>query len=204
MVRLGTVSEEGRFPCLFRRSLPSVLLLVVLVLVMGLAACSLPRFVLLTDPLSAAEHNDLGVSYEAGGNLEPAKEAYAAAARKDPAWDQPLINLGNVHAARDDWPQAADAYRRALKRNPRNPEAMNNLAYALLRQGNPNEALPWAEQAVAMALDNPLFLATKALVLVELDRPAEASDLLDQALNLLSPEAPLYKDILSRKKLLSH
>jgi tetratricopeptide (TPR) repeat protein len=82
---------------------------------------------------TAAEHNDLGVAYEASGEWDRALAAYAAASRKDRDWDQPLINQGNVQAAMGDWMEAAASYRRALRRNPDNPEAMNNLAYALLQ-----------------------------------------------------------------------
>jgi len=37
---------------------------ILLALCVTLSACSIPRIVVLSDPLTAQEHNDLGVSYE--------------------------------------------------------------------------------------------------------------------------------------------
>jgi tetratricopeptide (TPR) repeat protein len=122
----------------------------------------MPRFLVLSDPLTAQEHNDLGVSYELMGKFELALTAYQRAFRKDKKWDQPLINHGNVHASRQDWGLAEASYRNALKRNPANPEAMNNLAYVLMEQGKDQQALSWSQKAVAIAPENPAFLSTYA------------------------------------------
>ena len=41
-----------------------------------LAGCATPRIVVLSDPLDAREHNDLGGSYEAAGQLDLALKSY--------------------------------------------------------------------------------------------------------------------------------
>jgi tetratricopeptide (TPR) repeat protein len=128
-------------------------------------ACAMPRFLVLSDPLTAQEHNDLGVSYELMGKSELALTAYQRAFRKDKKWDQPLINHGNVHASSRDWGLAEASYRNALKRNPANPETMNNLAYVLMEQGKDQQALSWSQKAVAIAPENPAFLNTYARAL---------------------------------------
>lgn len=151
----------------------------ILFLTLLLAGCATPRIVVLSDPLDARERNDLGVSYESAGDLDLALQAYAEAADKDPSWDQPLINLGNVHAALGRWPEAEDGYRRALRRNPGNPEAMNNLAYSLARQGRDSEALEWSG---------------KALALLQAGRRDEAVALLDGVLRALPGDDPLRPD----------
>jgi Flp pilus assembly protein TadD len=162
-----------------------------------LAGCATPRVVVLSDPLDAREHNDLGVSYEAAGQLDLALKSYAAAAAKDRAWEQPLINLGNTHAAQGDWEQAARSYREALKRNPDNPEAMNNLAYALVSLEKPHEALEWSDRAVNTEPGNPLFRGTLALALARGGEREKALTLLTETLQTLSPDDPLYAQMTS-------
>ncbi len=160
-----------------------------------LAGCATPRIVVLSDPLDAREHNDLGASYESSGELDLALKSYEAAADKDSSWDQPLINQGNVHAAQGDWAQAAASYRQALKRNSGNPEAMNNLAYALVNLGEPREALELSAQAVEAEPGNPLFRGTLAQALARTGEGQRALALLDETLRSLSPENPLHGEM---------
>ena len=164
-------------------------------LLLAISACSLPRITVLSDPLTAEEHNDLGVSYEASGEWDRALAAYAAASAKDRGWDQPLINHGNVHAAMGDWAEASASYRRALRRNPDNPEAMNNLAYALLQANDARQAVKWSKRARAIAPENITFISTQALILAELGKAAEAADLLEKALLRLTPDDPLRPQV---------
>jgi tetratricopeptide (TPR) repeat protein len=167
----------------------------VLYLTLVLAGCATPRFVVLSDPLDAREHNDLGVAYEAAGKTDQALESYAAAARKDPSWDQPLINRGNAHAAQGNWTEAEASYRQALKRNPGNPEAMNNLAFALLNREKTDDALEWSARAVDMEPDNPVFMATRAQALAAAGNAPAALELLRDALGKLPAGDPLREHI---------
>ena len=172
----------------------------VLLLALALTGCAAPRVVVLSDPLDAREHNDLGVSYEAAGKTDLALQAYAAAAGKDPSWDQPLINRGNALAATGNWPEAETAYRQALQRNPRNPEAMNNLAFALLNRGETADALEWSARALDREPDNPVFMATRAQALAASGEKAAALDLLRDALEGLPAGAPLRGEIDTLRK----
>lgn len=115
---------------------------------LALAGCS--HLVVLHDPLTASEHNDLGVVYESTGKLELAAKEYRKALRIDPRQAQARVNLGNVEAAAGRWASAEKHYRRALRDSTTDYDAMNNLAIALLRQGRGlDEALALAERAVA-------------------------------------------------------
>lgn len=164
--------------------------LLILCLLCGLAACATPGITVLSDPLDAREHNDLGVTHEASGRPDLALEAYARAAEKDRTWDQPPLNHGNVHASGGNWDEAEKSYRLALKRNPRNPEAMNNLAYALTERGRGAEALEWAAKALAVEPDNPAFRGTMARALSRTGRKAEALALVRRTLLDLPPGDP--------------
>lgn len=109
------------------------------------------HLVVLHDPLTANEHNDLGVVYETRGELGLAKQEYRKALRRDSHDSRARVNLGNVAAAGNDWRSAEKQYRRALTDSSTNYDAMNNLAVALLRQGRSlDEATKWAESAAAV------------------------------------------------------
>lgn len=115
---------------------------------LALAGCS--HLVMLRDPLSASEHNDLGVVYESSGQTELAVREYRTSLRLEPHAARAWVNLGNVQAARGRWHRAEKSYRRALRESPADPDAMNNLAVALLRQERSgDEARALAERAVA-------------------------------------------------------
>lgn len=117
-------------------------------LALMIAGCS--RFVILHDPLSATEHNDLGVAYESKGQFDLAAKEYQHALTLEPRRSATRVNLGNVEAARGDWKSAESQYRRALVDSATNTDAMNNLAFALVRQRrNLDEARSLAERAVA-------------------------------------------------------
>jgi Flp pilus assembly protein TadD len=123
-------------------------LAVVLAAVAVLAGCS--RLVLLHDPLTASEHNDLGVAYERSGQRELAAKEYRKALRLAPHDSRARVNLGNLEAANGRWDRAERHYRRALRDSTTDLDAMNNLAVALLRQRRRlDEARVLAERAVA-------------------------------------------------------
>jgi tetratricopeptide (TPR) repeat protein len=137
--------------------------LLVLALACALTSCS--HLVVLHDPLTAAEHNDLGVAYEAKQQGELAEREYQNALRKDPHFATARINLGNVAAQQQRWKQAERCYRAALRDRPADPDAMNNLAVVLLRQGKSlDEAESLASQAVAADQADSSYRATLAEV----------------------------------------
>ncbi len=172
--------------------------LLLLCLCILLGACSMPRVITLTDPLSPAEHNDLGVAYEQMGEFDLALRQYEIAFTRDEQWDQPLINHGNVHAGLEEWKEAEKSYRKALERNPENPEAMNNLAYVLIIQNKEKEALRWSAGAVQLQPDNPAFLNTRAMSLEKTGETEKAREAYLKALNHASADNPLRKRIQAR------
>jgi Flp pilus assembly protein TadD len=131
-----------------RRVVRPVVIALTLAVVTALSGCA--HLVVLHDPLTASEHNDLGVAYETSGQLDLAAKEYQKALRLDPHQARARVNLGNVEAANGRWGSAEKCYRRALSDSSTDYDAMNNLAVALLRQGRRlDEARALAEGAVA-------------------------------------------------------
>jgi Flp pilus assembly protein TadD len=125
-----------------------VLIALTLSVVIALTGCA--HLVVLHDPLTASEHNDLGVAYESSGQPDLAAREYRRALRLDSHQARARVNLGNIEAARGRWRSAERCYRRALRDSSTDYDAMNNLAVALLRQGRRlDEARALAERAVA-------------------------------------------------------
>jgi len=137
---------------------------VAVLLAVVVTGCS--HLVVLHDPLTASEHNDLGVAYEAQGQLDLAAREYRRSLKLDPHRSRSRVNLGNIEAARGRWSKAETCYRRALRDSSTDYDAMNNLAVALLRQRRRlGEARVLAERAVAAGGDrDSVYRATLAEV----------------------------------------
>jgi len=113
----------------------------------------LPEIVVLHDPLTAEEHNNLGVSYEARGEYSLAEREYKEALkiRKDLFCAQ--FNLGNLYLKMGRDNEAEDAYKKAIALDPAHPDPYNNLAHLYLQGGrHPDEAQKMAEKAVSLSV----------------------------------------------------
>lgn len=131
--------------------------------VLALSGCG--HLVVLNDPLTAVEHNDLGVAYERAGHTDLAAREYKKALKKNRHFAVAHVNLGNLAAASGRWDEAERRYRAALKMNPDDADAMNNLATALLQRGKRlDEAEALAARAVATGGRDSLYRATLAEV----------------------------------------
>lgn len=123
-------------------------LTVLLLFLVHVTSCSLPKIVVLEDTLTAEQHNDLGYVYETKGMNDLAEKEYFLAAKKREYWHVPWFNRGNIAFKKGDYRQAEDCFREALQRAPGSADVMNNLANALLMQGRHREARQMIEQAL--------------------------------------------------------
>ena len=96
------------------------------------AGCSLPRIIVLEDPLSPEEHVNLGVAYERKGEWDSALKEYKAAARELPV---AYLYIGNIYFQKQDLDEAEGYYRKALEKDPGNADACNNLAWLYYTKG---------------------------------------------------------------------
>jgi tetratricopeptide (TPR) repeat protein len=131
----------------FRKSIPFYLTstLVALCAVLALSACAtLGR----SSALTPAEHLNLAIAYEYDGKLDLALREYERAA-VGAMRSRARTGQGNVFASREQWPEAEASYRKALKADPDNVFALNNLAWLLAQQ---NRLLEEAEQLIRHAI----------------------------------------------------
>ena len=113
-----------------------------------ISACSMPRIIVLEDPLTAEEHNDLGVVYYKQAKFELAEQEYLKAVKKNKKFALPYYNLGNLYYAKGDKKKSEQYFRKALERDQKNPDIMNNLAFVLYE----TDALAEAERLISEAL----------------------------------------------------
>lgn len=132
---------------------------VALGLILILGGCALPKVVVLNDPLTAAEHNDLGYAYERQGLYDLAAREYARAVKIDKNWATPRFNLGNLAYRKGDIKGAERHYRAALERDAQNADVMNNLANVLADQGHLLEAKDMITRALIIDR-KPAYLDT--------------------------------------------
>ncbi len=95
-------------------------------LMIFLVGCSLPRIIVLKDPLTPEEHLNLGVAYEKKGDLDHAITEYRVAAKKLPL---AYLHLGNAYFQKKEWAEAETCYEKAIEKDPKNADAHNNLAW---------------------------------------------------------------------------
>ncbi|MCI0528662.1 MAG: tetratricopeptide repeat protein [Nitrospira sp.] len=178
-----------------RQGIRKMILSLLLITLTSSGCGHLPKIRILHDPLTAQEHLALGVSYESQGKLDLAVSEYKAALKKDSkeVGVTPLIYLGNAHAQREEYKQAEGYYQKALKWEPTNGQALNNLAWLYLQQ---RIKLQEAENMVRQVLDQdsdndpnrPSYLDTLAEILMAQSQFVEALDILQEAEGLANPE----------------
>jgi tetratricopeptide (TPR) repeat protein len=104
----------------------STFLLSLAILLMLAAGCTMPRIMILSDPLTAEEHLQLGIAYEKKGEFDNAINEYEAAAKKTP---RAYYYLGNAHFQKKEFGKAEFYYKKAINKEASNADAYNNLAW---------------------------------------------------------------------------
>jgi Tfp pilus assembly protein PilF len=168
------MSPSGRDPVWPR----SILALFLLFLLLAGGCSRIPRIIVLEDPLSAAEHVELGVAYETKGELDLARREYERALRKDRKFYRARLNLGNIFLSKKEYGKAREEYLLALELRPGDAEATNNLSWAAIFSGEGiDEALARMESAVLGAGGRrPPLLDTLGVLRMRANRPREAEE----------------------------
>ena len=162
----------------WRRVLPFLLVLLLA------GGCSrVPRIIVLSDPLTAAEHVELGVAYERKGELDLAQREYERALRKDGKFYRARVNLGNIFLAKKEYGKAREEYLQALELRPGDAEATNNLSWAAIFSGEGiDEALARMESVVSGSGGRrATYLDTLGVLRMRANRPGPAEEAFELA-----------------------
>jgi cellulose synthase operon protein C len=101
-------------------------------------------------------------------NLEAAEKRASELLTRDGGNDKVRLWLGIIQEMRGEHSAALEQFRKVVQADPSDAQAMNNLAYLLLEYGKqPDEALKYAQRAVELAPDKPLYADTLGWVLYQ-------------------------------------
>lgn len=141
-----------------------------------LSGCSLPKIVVLHDPLSADEHVRLGGIYDSQGKVELARDQYRAAVRQDKKHGRAWTLLGDSAYRLKEYAEAEKAYGKALELDPESGDLHNNLAWVYVQQ---DKKLSKAQDMVMKALElfpdhRPYYLDTLGVIQLKLGKVRDA------------------------------
>jgi len=171
--------EIGMSPSGCDQAWPRSFLALLLLSLLLAGGCSrVPRIIVLEDPLTAAEHVELGVAYERKGELDLARREYERALRMDGKFYRARVNLGNVFLAKKEFGKAREEYLLALELRPGDAEATNNLSWVAILSGEGIEdALARMEGVVSgPGGRRPTLLDTLGVLRMHANRPGEAEE----------------------------
>ncbi len=119
-------------------------------------SCSLPKIIVLQDPLTPEEHINLGVSYENKGELDAALKEYEASKKLPIAYRY----IGNIYFQKNDFKNAEKNFKKAIKKIE-DPIAYNNIAWLYYTMNkNLEEAERLARKAVELSPQSQDFADT--------------------------------------------
>lgn len=134
------------------------------VFIVLLASCSMPRILVLRDPLSPEEHINPGLSYEKNGEHDAALKEYKTAPKKPPIG---YLYIGNILFQNHNYEGAEKAYKHTIYKTD-DPRAHNNLAWLYYISGMKlAEAETHARRAVELSPDNQDFTDTLLKIMEE-------------------------------------
>jgi tetratricopeptide (TPR) repeat protein len=120
----------------------------IFLLILAFLGCSIPKIIVLEDPLTPEEHLNLGVAYEQKGEYDLAIREYESASKRITV---AYLYLGNAYFLKSEHDKAEESYRKAIRNNPGLADAYNNLAWLLYsRKKNLDEARSLALKAIAL------------------------------------------------------
>ncbi len=165
----------------------------ILAALLFLGACSLPRIIVLNDPLSVEEHIRLGRIYETQGKNDLALQQYQEALRKDPDSVPSLLLLGDLSFRAKKYSDAEAAYRKAIKLQPGNGDVYNNLCWVYIEQNRFEKTGDLIKTAMAATPEHrAYYLDTNGVILLRTGKISESITTLQEAIELIPPDQAGY------------
>ncbi len=163
-------------------------------MILSVSSCSsIPKVIVLHDPLTLDEHITLGISYEQEGKYDLAVQEYNKAMKISDEDFRPFFYAGNVYYKKKEYKLAEKYYNEALKIAPDSGDVHNNLAWVYIDTGKYDDAGIKAEKAIEINR-SPYYLNTLAHIYYRTGRYSEAMIVLEEAMTLTLPEDVLLLD----------
>ena len=124
------------------------------------------------------------------GHLDVAAETLARGSEVLPRSGALWVRLGELGIARQQWPDAANAFAHALTLAPESVDILLRAGFVAERLEHPNEALAFYERATDAEPTNKQAWTSRGLALLATNQPAEAQSSFDRALAIDSDYTP--------------
>ena len=163
--------------------------LVTVVSLIWLTGCSsLPKIIILNDPLKAQEHADLASIYEEKGEYDLAIREGEEAIKMDSRNMKALIAVGNSHLQKGSYDKAERFYKKAMKIEPKNGTLLNNTAMLYLFTGRLEEAERLAREAISTNSPHVgYYYDTLGKVYEKMGKDKEAQEAFEKAGDMITP-----------------
>jgi len=146
--------------------------------------CALPYIqkALEADPDDIEIVNEMAFCYERSGHLDESLVFYEQYVKQDPFSDNVWYNIGTVHARKNDYEQALQAFHFAITLNDRHASAYYNLATTFIQQEKYTEAIEAFHTFLQLEPDNSVGYVAMAECYEKLEQHAEAIHAFRQAI----------------------
>jgi tetratricopeptide (TPR) repeat protein len=94
-------------------------------------------------------HYELGRAYLKGGFTEQAEQELVTTLHLNSKYIPALVKMGELHIQRKEYAKALESYQELIRQNIKVPAVHFNAGLALLEMGQPEDAVPYLEEAVA-------------------------------------------------------
>jgi len=141
-----------------------------------------------TGEIWSSTYYNLAMYYEKEGRYDDALEQYRKAA-EDFQLPNAYRGMGNIHARRGNFQQAAFNYQKAMELEPPSATLHNSVGFLFTQAGQMGKALEEFDKAAVLDPHRPEIQINRARALALLGRPAEAEEAFQKAL-ALDPDLP--------------
>jgi tetratricopeptide (TPR) repeat protein len=141
----------------------------------------------------ALAHFVEGMEFEENGEMDRALEAYRKVLNVDPGQSQLASRVAALLVQQDDFPQAIDVLKDAIKANPNDAEPYQQLAFIYARYlKKTDQAIDYANRAIALNPGDAEGYQRLVEIEVAAGEEKKALEVLDRATNIRSDDAAFW------------
>lgn len=141
----------------------------------------------------ALAHFVEGMAFEENGEMDRALEAYRKVLNVEPGQSQLAARVAGLLIQQEDFPQAIDVLKDAIKANPNNAEPYQQLAYIYLKYlKKTDQAIDYANRAIALNPEDVEGYQRMVEIEVAAGQQKKALEILDRAAKVRSSDPAFW------------